>query len=414
VRLSAYYEREKALGAEFYETVGWERPFWYQSNAGLVEKFGDAVMPRTAEWESRWWSPIINAEHLQMRETAGLVDLTAFVEFDIQGPGALDTVQRVCMRQMDVPIGRVVYTPVLSDNGGFKSDLTVMRLAHDHYRVVTGGAHGMADLKWFRDHLPEDGTAQITDLTSALTTLGIWGPKAREILSSVTRDDVTHEGFKFGTCRTIEIGSLKVLASRISYVGDLGWELYVPTEQGAQLWDALWKAGQEHGLIPVGIGVYGTTGRIEKGYRAFGTELETEFTVVEAGMAPPKIKEADFIGKASHLKHRSEDPVATLCSLTVDDHTSSTGEKRYMLGKEPILTLDKEPITDAHGRRSFVTSAGSAPSVGKHVLMSYLPPEYAVEGTKLIVEYLGDHYPVTVAVAGATPLFDPKNERILS
>ena len=131
-------------------------------------------------------------------------------------------------------------------------------------------------------------------------------------------------------------------------------------------------------------------------------------------MAPPKVKEADFNGKASHLKHRSEDPVATLCSLTVDDHTSSTGEKRYMLGKEPILTLDKGPITDAHGRRSFVTSAGSAPSVGKHVLMSYLPPEYAIEGTKLIVEYLGDHYPVTVAVAGATPLFDPKNERILS
>ena len=245
VRLSPYYERQKALGAEFYETVGWERPFWYESNAGLVEKFGDAVMPRTAEWESRWWSPIINAEHLQMRETAGLVDLTAFVEFDIQGPGALATVQKVCMRQMDVPIGRVVYTPVLSANGGFKSDLTVMRLAHDHFRVVTGGAHGMADLKWFRDHLPEDGTAQITDLTSSLTTLGIWGPNARRILESITRDDVSHEGFRFGTCKTIEIGSLKVLASRISYVGDLGWELYVPMEQGAQLWDALWEAGQD-------------------------------------------------------------------------------------------------------------------------------------------------------------------------
>ena len=171
-----------------------------------------------------------------------------------------------------------------------------------------------------------------------------------------------------------------MLASRISYVGDLGWELYVPMEQGAQLWDALWEAGQPHGLIPVGIGVYGTTGRIEKGYRAFGTELETEYTVVEAGMAPPKVKEADFIGKEAHLKHRAEDPVATLCSLTVDDHTSSTGEKRYMMGKEPILTPDKQPITDAHGRRSFVTSAGSAPSVGKHVLMSYLPPEYAVGG----------------------------------
>jgi glycine cleavage system aminomethyltransferase T len=414
VRLSPYYEREKALGAEFYETAGWERPFWYESNAGLVEKYGAAVMPRTAEWESRWWSPIINAEHLQMRETAGLVDLTAFVVFDIQGPGALDALQNVCMRQMNVPIGRVVYTPVLAENGGYKSDLTVMRLAHDHYRVVTGGAHGMADIKWFGDHLPADGTAQLTDLTSSFTTLGIWGPKAREIVQSITRDDVSHDAFKFGTCRTIEIGPLKVLASRISYVGDLGWEFYVPMEQGAQLWDALWEAGQPHGLVPVGIGVYGTTGRLEKGYRAFGAELETHYNVVETGMAPPKVKEADFVGKAAYLKHRAEDPAAILCSLTVDDHTSSTGEKRYMLGSEPILTADKQPITDAHGRRSYVTSAGSAPSVGKHVLMSYLPPQYAKVGTKLIVEYLGDHYPVTVAVAGSTPLFDPKNERILS
>ena len=188
VRLSPYYEREKALGATFFETVGWERPFWYESNAPLVAKFGDAVMPRTAEWESRWWSPIINAEHLQMRETAGLVDLTAFAMFDIIGPSALDVVQRTAVRQMDVAVGKVVYTPVLSPSGGYKSDLTIMRLAHDHFRVVTGGAHGMADKKWFADQLPADGTAQIIDLTSAYTTLGLWGPKSREILGRILAD----------------------------------------------------------------------------------------------------------------------------------------------------------------------------------------------------------------------------------
>jgi glycine cleavage system aminomethyltransferase T/glycine/D-amino acid oxidase-like deaminating enzyme len=414
VRLSPYYEREKALGAVFFEAVGWERPQWYESNAGLLEKYGDAVMPRTAEWDSRWWSPIVNAEHLAMREAAGLVDLTAFAVFDVSGPGSLEALQKICVRQMDVPLGRVVYTPVLSPKGGFKSDLTVMRLGHDHYRVVTGGAHGMNDKKWFADRMPGAGTAQVTDLTSSLTTLGLWGPNARQILASITRDDVSHEGFRFGTCRTIEIGPLKVLASRISYVGDLGWELYVPMEQGAQLWDLLWEAGQEHGLVPVGIGVYGTTGRLEKGYRAMGTELETEYSVVEAGMTPPKIKDADFIGKAELLEAMATDPVTRMCSLTVDDHTSSTGEKRYMLGNEPILTPDHQPITDAHGRRSYVTSAGSAPSLGKHVLMAYLPPEHAVEGNKLVVEYLGEHYPVTVDVVGATALFDPKNERILS
>lgn len=412
VRLSPYYEREKDLGAVFFETVGWERPFWYESNAPLVEKFGDAVMPRTAEWEARWWSPLINAEHLQMRETAGLVDLTAFAIFDIVGPGALACVQRTAMRQMDVAIGKVIYTPVLSPNGGFKSDLTIMRLGHNHYRVVTGGAHGMADMKWFKDHCGDD--AAIVDLTSSYSTLGLWGPKARDILASVTSADISHEGFPFGTCRTIEVGSVRVLASRISYVGDLGWELYVPIEQGAKLWDIVWGAGQAHGLIAVGIGVYGTTGRLEKSYRAYGFELESEYTVVEAGMQTPKVKDADFVGKQAYLQQREQEPVAISCSLTVDDHTSASGEKRYMLGREPILTKDGEPITDAKGRRSFVTSAGSAPSLGKHVLLTYLPPEYAQAGTHLSVEYLGEHYPCTVAAVGPTPLFDPQNERIQS
>ncbi|MFM7144928.1 MAG: FAD-dependent oxidoreductase, partial [Actinomycetales bacterium] len=282
VRLSPYYDRERTQGAVFYETVGWERPFWYESNAPLVEKFGDAVMPRTAEWDARWWSPIINAEHLQMRETAGIVDLTAFAIFDIVGPSALDLVQRTAMRQMDVAVGKVVYTPVLSQSGGFKSDLTIMRLGPQHFRVVTGGAHGMADMKWFSDQIGALDNVQIVDLTSAYTTMGLWGPNARAILASITSDDVSSTAFGFGTCRTIEIGPLRVLASRISYVGDLGWELYLPIEQGARLWDLVWEAGAEHGAIPVGIGVYGTTGRLEKSYRAYGAELETEYNVIEA------------------------------------------------------------------------------------------------------------------------------------
>lgn len=414
VRLSPFYDREKALGAEFFETAGWERPFWYESNSQLLEKFGDRVMPRTAEWESRWWSPIINAEHLQMRESAGIVDLSAFAIFDVTGPGALAVVQKVALRQMDVAIGRVVYTPVLSANGGFKSDLTIMRLAADHFRVVTGGAHGMADRKWFSDQLPSDGSAQITDLTSSYTTIGVWGPRARDILISITSDDLSHEAFKFSTCRMIEIGPLRVLASRISYVGELGWELYIPIEQGAKLWDMIWEAGKKHGMIPVGIGVYGTTGRLEKSYRAYGAELETEYNVIEAGMQTPKVKEQNFIGKASHLRQREEKPSVILCTLFVDDHRSSTGQKRYMMGREPILTLGGEAIIDSHGRRSYVTSAGSAPSLGKHVLMTYLPTDLAVLGAKFLVEYLGEQYPVSVAGVGAAPLFDPTNERIMA
>jgi glycine cleavage system aminomethyltransferase T/glycine/D-amino acid oxidase-like deaminating enzyme len=411
LRIPPMHAREEALGAVFYEVAGWERPHWYEANAPLVEKY--EVATREAEWDARWWSPIINAEHLAMRENAGIFDLSAFAIFDVQGAGALDALQQAVLAQMDVPVGRVVYTPVLGPGGGFKSDLTIMRLGAESFRIVTGGAHGMADKKLFSDLLPDDGSAVLDDVTTAWTTLGLWGPRARDILSSVTRDDVSNEGFPFGHCRTIEVGSQLVLASRISYVGDLGWELYAPIEQGARLWDVLWEAGQPHLLTACGIGVYGTTGRLEKGYRAFAAELESEYTVVEAGMQRPRVKDQDFVGREAHLRHREEEPAAVLCTLTVDDHTSASGSKRYPLGREPITLRDGTPLTDAKGRRSYVTSAGAGPSLGAYLLMAYLPPERAVEGSQeLAAEYMHERFPVTVARVGATPLFDPENERI--
>jgi glycine cleavage system aminomethyltransferase T/glycine/D-amino acid oxidase-like deaminating enzyme len=412
LRRSPFYERERALQAVFYEAAGWERPHWYESNAGLLEEFGDRVTRREAEWDARWWSPIINAEHLALRERAGLVDLSAFAIFDVAGPGALDVVQRVAMRQCDVAVGRVVYTPVLTPSGTFKADLTIMRMAHDVFRVVTGGGFGMSDKKWFADQLPDDGSAQIHDHTSTLCTLGLWGPRARDILETITGDDVSDQALPFARWKVIEVGSLPVLASRISYVGDLGWELYVPMESGPKLWDTIAQAGEPHGLAPVGIGVYNTTGRLEKCYRAYGAELDGQYNVVEAGMAWGKVKEANFIGREAHVRHRETEPAATLCTLTVDDHTSSSGAKRYMLGHEPVLTEDGRPIVDRLGRRSYVTSAGSGPSVGKYILMSYLPPEYAIAGQKLSVEYLGERYPVTVVTTDSTPLFDPDNSRV--
>jgi len=347
-----------------------------------------------------------------MREACGLVDLSAFAIFDVTGPAALDVVQSLAVAQLDVPPGRVVYTSLLDARGGFKADLTVMRLSAQRFRVVTGGATGMSDLAWFTEHLPADGRAALADLTSAQATLGLWGPRARQILRSVTAADVGDQAFPFGTCREIEIAGLTVLASRISYVGELGWELYVPMEQGGRLWDALRAAGTTHGLVPVGIGVYGTTGRLEKGYRAFGNELTAEYTLVEAGMARPRVKQQDFIGKDAYLAQRAAPPAAVLCTMTVDQHASASGELRFMLGGEPILTRGGERITDAKGRPSYVTSAGSGPSIGRHLLMAYLPPEHAMAGTRLGVECFGEQYPVTVAVAGATPLYDPENTRI--
>jgi glycine cleavage system aminomethyltransferase T/glycine/D-amino acid oxidase-like deaminating enzyme len=412
VRLSPFNGRERDLGAVFYETAGWERPFWYESNRALLDEYGDLVMPRQAEWEARWWSPIINAEHLAMRDRVAMVDLSAFAIIDIGGPAALDVVQRMAVKQMDVPLGRVVYTPLLNGAGGVKADLTIMRLSDDRFRVVTGGFSGMADRKWLAAHLPDDGSAQLQDLTSAWCTIGLWGPRARDVLAAVTEDDVSHEGFPFAACRWIQLDTLSVLASRISYVGELGWELYVPMEQGARLWDMVWQAGESHGVVPVGIGVYATTARLEKSYRAHGNELDLEYDLVEAGMAGPSVKDDDFIGRDPYLKQRADEPAAVLCTLTVDDSTSASGVKRYMLGREPILSRDGDPLVDAKGRRSHVTSAGSGPSVGKHILMAYLPPDRAEVGGELAVEYFGERYPVTVAAVGSTALFDPSNERL--
>ncbi len=249
VRLSPFHARTSELGAVFYEAAGWERPHWYESNAGLVEEFG--VQDREAEWDRRWWSPIINAEHLAMRERVAMFDLTAFCVFDVVGPGALDCVQRVSMRQMDVKHGKVVYTPVLTPRGGFRSDLTVMRLADDHFRVVTGGAHGMADFKWYRDHAGPGRAGDRPHLELV---------HARALGAACARGAAGHDLARTSRTRasrsrpaaTIEVGSLSVLASRISYVGDLGWELYVPIEQGAKLWDTVWEAGEPHGVVPAG------------------------------------------------------------------------------------------------------------------------------------------------------------------
>jgi glycine cleavage system aminomethyltransferase T/glycine/D-amino acid oxidase-like deaminating enzyme len=414
LRVSPAFERERDLGAVFTETAGWERPQWYASNEPLLEKYAGQLMERGAEWESRWWSPIINAEHLAMRDGCGLFDLTAFAVLDITGPSALAAVQAAAVAQLDVPVGRVVYTSLLDALGGFRADLTVMRLGPQQFRVVTGGATGMMDKKWIAGQLPADGSAQLADVTSAWATFGLWGPNARAVLQSVTSADLSPAGFGFATCAEIEIGGTTVLASRISYVGELGWELYIPMEQGARVWDTIWAAGQAHGLIPAGMGVYGTTGRLEKGYRSFGDELDSDYNLVEAGMARPKVKPQSFTGKAAYLQQREDPPAAVLCTLTVDDHTSASGQARYMLGGEPVMTRAGEALTDERGRHSFVTSAGSGPSVGKHLLLAYLPADQARVGQQLAVEYMAEMYPVTVAVAGATPLFDPENARIRS
>jgi glycine cleavage system aminomethyltransferase T len=355
----------------------------------------------------------MNAEHLAMREGVGMIDLAPFVIFDVSGPGALEYLQYLTVNNCNVAVGRSVYTPLLDARGGFRSDLTIMRLADDAFRVVTGAFDGPRDQHWFRTHLPGDGSVTFVDNTSAFSTIGVWGPKARALMESITSSDVSDGALPYGTTAEVLIDSIAVRLFRISYVGEHGWEVYVPSDNALAIWDRLWSAGQAFGVTAVGAGVYGTTGRLEKGYRLMGAELDGEYTPVEAGLARPKVKSADFIGKEAYLAARDADPAAVLCTLTVEDHTSARdGIARYMTGSEPILTLAGARIVDAKGRPSVVTSAGAGPSVGKYLLLAYLPPQHAVVGTELLVRYMNEEYPVQVAVAGSRPLFDPDDARM--
>ena len=232
MRRSPFYAREEALGATFFDARGWERPQWYESNAPLLERYADQCKARPHEWDARWWSPIINAEHLAMREGVAMVDLTAFVEFEISGPGALAYLEYMAVNKVDVPVGRSVYTPLLTPQGGFRSDLTILRLAADRFRVVTGAFDGGRDAYWFRKHLPEDGSVTFTDQSASLCTIGVWGPKARTLVEKVCPDDLSQEAFPYGSVRSTIMDGIPVDMFRISYVGEAGWEIYAKMEHG--------------------------------------------------------------------------------------------------------------------------------------------------------------------------------------
>ena len=408
MKRAPFHDRTSALGAEFHEARGWERPQWYASNADLVSRY--AVADRPHEWDRRWWSPIIDAEHLHLREKVGIVDLSGFQIFDASGPGVTPYLERLTVNRCDRPVGRCIYTPLLTPEGGIRADLTIQRLAEDRFRIVTGAFDGARDEVWFRRHLPTDGSVQFENLSSALCTLGVWGPDAGALLSTLTDTPLSQAAFPYGTLQEAIVGGVPVTMLRISYVGENGWEIYAGMPHGLHLWDAVLEAGRAFDARPVGMGVYGGTGRLEKGYAFMGADLDSEHSPVEAGLGQARVKDADFIGRNAYLQARSAPPAAKLCTLTMDTHADASGPRRFPTGgNEPILTADGARIVDARDRESRVTSAGMGPSVDKYLLLAYLPIEHAAPGTELQVLYMNSAYPVTVAAA---PVFDPGNTRM--
>ena len=410
LRVGPYFSRQEDLDAMFFQARTWERPQWFGANADLVERYN--LSERDVEWDNRWWSPITIGEHLNLRENCGVVDLSAFQIYELEGPGAVEYADRLAVNKVDVPVGRSIYTPWLTADGGFHSDLTMMRLSEDRVRIVTGVFDGGRDEFWTRRHMPTDGSVSFRNITEQVTTLGLWGPNAPAVLSQLTDQDLSQTDSPYGSIVDAEVAGLPCQLFRISYVGDTGWEIYAAWDDGPALWDALMEAGADLGIRPTGGGVYGSSGRLEKGYRLMGAELESEYNPVEAGLARPRVKAADFIGKEAYLTAREAgDPEVLMCTLTVEDQTDGRGRKRHMMGgNEPILTPDGGRITDSHGRVSRVTSAGYGPSVDRHLLMAYLPRELAVSGTDLQVMYMNELYPVEVATTGS--VFDPTDSRM--
>jgi dimethylglycine oxidase len=390
LRLTPFFERHQELGAQFFTGAGWERPQWFDANKVLS---GAGWESRTG-WAAQNWSPAVGAEHLATRERAALFDITPYVKLDVVGPDALAFLERVCANRVDRPAGSVIYTAMPTPSGGIRCDLTVTRVGEDSFMVVTGGGSGMHDFAWLRSRLRDEDRVSIANMTDHRFCLGLWGPRSRDVLSAVTDADVTNEAFRYLTMQQLAIGEAPCFAQRISYVGELGWELYGPIEMGARVWDLLWEAGRDHGLIAGGLGAFDSL-RLEKGYRLWGQDINTEHDPFEAGLGFAVKLDKDFQGRDALRAKHEHDLIEKLACMTLDDPGA------VVMGKEPIW---------AGGRVvSYVTSAGYGYSIGGGIAYGYLPVDLATVGTPVEVEYFGDRLAATVA---AEPLWDPAGERL--
>lgn len=392
VRLAPYHSRLEKLGGHFFQSVGWERPQWYESNARLLPKYRPQIPERNG-WEAQYWSPLQGVEHLATREHVALYELSSFVKVEVSGPGAPDYLEYLTANRVAREVGKVVYTSMLAESGGIKSDLTVTRLAEDRFWLLTGGGTGMIDLAWVRQHAPKDGSVHVKDLSSQYTAVGLWGPKARQVLEKVVEQDVSNPAFPYFTAGELTLEIIPALAFRLSYVGELGWEIYVPAEFGRRLWDVLWHAGQEHQIIVGGMGAFDSL-RLEKGYRALGTDIHIEYNPYEAGLGwAVNLDQGDFLGREALLKLKARDTAKKLCCLTMEEG----------------MALGKEPIYYKGACVGYVTSANYGYSIRKHIAYGYLPVEAANKGARVEIEYFGERFPAQV---DDDPLFDPGMKKL--
>jgi glycine cleavage system aminomethyltransferase T/glycine/D-amino acid oxidase-like deaminating enzyme len=388
LRVSSAYAWHAEHAAAFGEKSGWERVNWYDANAAD----GDPEL-RPRGWAGMHWSPAIGAEHVGTRERAGLFDESSFAKLEVSGPGAAEFLDGLCDNHVAREVGQITYTQMLNARGGIECDFTVTRVAHDVFSIVTGTAFGNHDLSWIRRHLRPGGSVRATDVTSRWSCFALWGPRARTILAALTPDDVGEAAFAYMTMRELTVGDVPVRALRVTFVGELGWELYCPAEYGAGLWRTLWEGGREHGLVAAGYRAIDSL-RLEKGYRVWAADITPEDSPDEAGLGFCVRMDKDYVGRDALDAARERGLRRRLRCLVLDDPRS------VALGNEPVRIG-----ADLVGR---VTSGGYGYSVARSIAYAYLPADVEL-GTGVELDIFGRWIPGQVV---ADPLFDPRGERI--
>ncbi len=394
-RLSPLDARLTALGAVFGERNGWERVNYVDPGRPGRRAGADQ---REWGWGRPAYFALVAAEHRAARERVALFDLTSFGKVDVRGPGALALLGRLADNDVDRPVGRVMYTQFLNPRGGIESDLTIARLGQDHFRLVCGSNFVSSDLGWIRMHMPDDGSVELREITDELACLGLWGPDARRVLERVTASDVSNEAFPYMTARGLRVAGADAWAQRVTYVGELGWELYVPVAETGQVWDALMAAGSPFGIRPAGYKAIDSL-RLEKGYRYWSTDITPAETPYEAGLGfCVRLGKGDFIGRDALVRLRTEGIRRQLSTVTL---AAPVGDDVVLYGGEAVYAGGT-----LVGR---LRSGGYGYTVGRHIGFVYLPSALSEPGTRLEVEVFDERHGARV---DADVLYDPQGLRL--
>ncbi len=406
MRQSALYDHLMKFGAVFGEKNGWERVSYFEPGRPGRQAGADQ---RPVGWNRMPYFDLVGEEHRAARERVALFDMSSFNKIDVRGPGACALLNRLADNNMDKPVGSLTYTQFLNSRGGIESDLTIARLGDDWFRVTAGTAFGASDMGWIQMHAPPDGSVEIRDVTTDYTCLGLWGPKARRVLQKVTRDDVSNEAFPYMSARHIEIEGVQVLAARVSYVGELGWELYFPVEHAVKLWDSLLAADEEFGIRPAGYKALDTL-RLEKGYRYWSGDLTPAENPYEAGLGfCVKINKGKFIGREALIKARERGLTRKLCLVTFTPAPVSSPIAKFSDGGGWVGVYGGEAVYADGKIVGRIRGAGYGYTLGKTIGYTYLPIEFAKVGMVVKVDVLGEHVP---AIVSPDPLFDPEGARL--